>query len=113
MPPLAMTGMLKDCFIFLIISQLAGPVCYFLCSLVRPCTTNKAAPHSSIILANFKVSSSLGRHLILQVTGTFKFYANVVTKDRINSVFSNKNEPYLPFFAIPCGHPKFISTASQ
>jgi hypothetical protein len=37
----------------------------------------------------------------------------MVTNERISSVFSSKNDPYLPFLAIPYGHPKLISTASQ
>jgi len=100
-PPLAITGIFKLYLIFLIISQFAGPTSFLLCSLVLPWTVNILQPASYIAKAKAKVSFSDGRHLILQVTGTLRLVAKFDTIETIRWVFSSKNDPYLPFFAIP------------
>ena len=113
MPPLTITGMVSAYLTFLMISQLAAPISYLFYSLIRPCTTSIAAPALSITFANSTVSFSEYKQRILHVTGTFRFWCKAVTMDLISSVFSSRKDPYLPLLAIPCGHPRLISTASQ
>jgi hypothetical protein len=76
-PPFAITGIVNDYLIFLMIFQLHEPTSFFFYSFVLPWTTNILQPASYIALTNFNVASSLGRHLILQVTGTLRFWANI------------------------------------
>lgn len=105
----------------LIIVQSQAPTKSLFYSLVLPCTVKIEHPAAWISVTKSSVRYLSLNTLILQVTGFFIFCFNsftIVLNNQIHfyntkSFFSNKNAPYMPFLAIPYGHPRFKSIASH
>ena len=89
-PPFEITGIKSVSLIRFMMYRFVEPTLVLLCSLHLPCTVKSEAPAASIRLANFNVYSSVGRHLILTVTGILRFLANISTIAIIVSGYSSK-----------------------